>query len=52
MIWPLVVIFGLAVINLGWYAISGRAINLFTAGFCCGMGISVILAEIMDRRGL
>ena len=49
MIW-IIVQFGLAAVNLGFYLASHQPISLFVAGFCCGCGVYTSLIEIMDRR--
>ncbi len=41
--------FALGLLNLALYEAHGNFVNAFTAGFCFGMGIAILLDKIFDR---
>lgn len=43
--------FALGLMNIALFIAKGHFANAFTAGFCFGMGIALLLDKIFDRWG-
>lgn len=42
--------FALGLMNIALFMSSGKFISAFTAGFCFGMGVALMLDKILDGK--